>query len=203
MNRCNEFMALDATQRHEAVLKAGRCLNCYSVAHVVQDCPAASKCRDCSGAGQRKHASALHGHYVKRQPAAQPVVDRTEAGETGAETEVSVRRTRTEAKRVALLRVVAVRLINPETGRSTRVYCQCDPGSQVTLVSEGLVRELELKTDKTAVVTLRTMAGRTTPRLGQTNVVLQSLHSGETFDINRAWVVPDWSDDAEVLPHRY
>ena len=47
--------------------------------------------------------------------------------------------------KAALNRVTAVRLINPDNGKSKLVHCQHDLGSELTFVSSKLMSELKLK----------------------------------------------------------
>ena len=47
--------------------------------------------------------------------------------------------------KVPLNRIVAARLINPQTGKSKLVYCQQDGGSQLTITSNKWVEELNLE----------------------------------------------------------
>ena len=100
-------------------------------------------------------------------------------------------------------RISAVRVINPGTGVSTFAYAQHDSGSEVTLVSASPADKLSLRRGKTSVVTLHTVSGSTTSTFSQVSMKIQTLHNGDQFNINKALVMPAWSDESYTLPHRY
>jgi len=60
------------------------------------------------------------------------------------------------------LRTSAVRVLNPWTGKTTFAYAQHDTASQATLVSERLVKELDLNVDTSKAINIRTLAQQTT-----------------------------------------
>ena len=87
--------------------------------------------------------------------------------------DLTVRRINAKENGVILMRTSAVKVVNPITGKSTRVYAQHDTASQVTLISDNLKKELELEAVPDSTVTLRTLAdqkvccgGRTDFKLG-------------------------------------
>ena len=100
-----------------------------------------------------------------------------------------------------LLRTSAVQVINPRTGNSTLVYAQHDTASQVTLVSERLVNELDLNVNFDHVLNIRTLAEQTTKSAGFTELKLQSRTTNEVFEIKNALVVSNFMDDEGALPH--
>ena len=100
-------------------------------------------------------------------------------------------------------RISTVRVINPGTGVSTLAYAQHDSGSEVTLVSASLSDELSLRRGETSVVTLHTVSGSKTSTFSQVFMKVQTLHNGDQFNINKALVMPAWSDESYTLPHHY
>ena len=50
-----------------------------------------------------------------------------------------------ERVKAAYNRITTARIFNPVTGKQKIVYCQRDPGSQLTFISSRLVDELDLK----------------------------------------------------------
>ena len=95
----------------------------------------------------------------------------------------------------------AVKVANPATGKSTVAYAQLDTASQATLISDSLKNELGLRIKTDHSVTLRTLADKTVPIEGRANFNLESLFTGEQFKIDNALVVPQFSDDENILPH--
>ena len=84
-----------------------------------------------------------------------------------------------------LLCTSAVRVINPRTRNSTLVYAQHDTASQVTLVSERLVNELDLNVNSDHVINIWMLAEQTTKSAGFTELKLQSLTTNEVFEIKK------------------
>ena len=70
--------------------------------------------------------------------------------------------------RVILLRTSAVKVVNPKTGKSTLVYAHHDTGSQATLISDTLIKELGLETIPDPTITLRTLANQKVASGGRT-----------------------------------
>ena len=65
-----------------------------------------------------------------------------------------------ETVKVAYNRVTATRVVNPATGHSTKlVYCQHDPGSQLTFIASRLVEDLGLEPFDIASFKLDTPVG--------------------------------------------
>ena len=56
---CETFKTFANERKKRVVVNAGRCLNCLSLDHMVQNCMAPSKCRRCGPACSSKHAGAL------------------------------------------------------------------------------------------------------------------------------------------------
>ena len=100
-----------------------------------------------------------------------------------------------------LLCTSAVRVINPRIGNSTLVYAQHDTASQVTLVPERLVNELDLSVNSDHALNIRTLAEQTTKSAGFIELKLQSLTTNEVFEIKDALVVSNFRDNEGALPH--
>ena len=100
-----------------------------------------------------------------------------------------------------MLRTTDVKVANPATGKSTEARAQLDTASQATLISDSLKNELGLRIKTDHSVTLRALADKTVPIEGRANFELKSLSTGEQFKIDNALVVPQVSDDENILPH--
>ena len=208
---CEKFANLSIDCKRQMIINAGRCLNCLSLGHRARDCAFSSKCRKCAPNFEHKHASVLHDLYKQSNSvnvgaaevnrcrvlpeAGSGPVDETSDGEQAV-----VRKLKPNHD-VVLLRTSAVRVINPDTGKSTLAYAQHDTASQATLISEGLKTELGLNTNKDKTITISTLAQQTTPSYGLTDFSMESLTTGETFRVRDALVVPDFTEDLNTLPH--
>ena len=79
---------------------------------------------------------------------------------------------------MVLLRTCAVRVVNPDTKKSTLAYAQLDTASQATLISERLCNELGLTRNVNASTAIRTLGDFTTKCNGHSD--LTSLADGKT-----------------------
>ena len=104
-------------------------------------------------------------------------------------------------KRVVLLRTCAVRVINPDTKKSTLVYAQLDTASQAILISERLCNELGLKRNVNASTAIRTLGDFTTKCNAHSDFDLTSLADGKTYGIKGALIVSNFEDNENTLPH--
>ena len=147
--------------------------------HFVRECPRTSKCRICGPSSQTKHATALHECYdvvnlgAADEESAPIPAPRNKAGSSRPSHNFTVRKLNSNNNRAILLRTSAVKVVNPESGISTLAYTQHDTGSEVTLISENLKRELGLKTTPDPTVTIRTLADQKVDSEGRTNFKLQ------------------------------
>ena len=82
--------------------------------------------------------------------------------------------------KAALNRVTAARVLNPANGKSNLVYCQHDPGSQLTFVSSNLVRDLGLDPFDNVSFDMDTMIGR---KATTADLVIFNVHSLETDEL--------------------
>ena len=204
---CEKFKALNPRAKRQTVTDAKRCLNCLSLDHFVRNCAFPSKCRICGPQCRNKHAGALHECYDGVNLGAADRVGQVSRPIPAPRTNCRVsqdytcRKLNSVDNGVVLLRTSAVRVINPNTGKSTLAYAQHDTASQVTLISDALKTELGLETNSDPNVKIRTLSDETVDCKGRTAFKLESLHTGEKFVIENALVVPKFSDDDSTLPH--
>ena len=102
-----------------------------------------------------------------------------------------------------LTRILALRVINPQTGNSLNIYAQHDSGSEVTIVSDSLVNELGLENEGTSRIILHTVTERKKSDFHCVSFDVEALHNGDHFNIQQALVMNNWSDDSYTLPHDY
>ena len=82
---------------------------------------------------------------------------------------------------LVVLRTSAVKVISSNSGRCVLVYLQHDTASQVTLISERLSDELDLKMKDSNAITIRTLAEEITPANGVVQFNLESLTTTEIY----------------------
>ena len=111
------------------------------------------------------------------------------------------RKTNSVDKRVVLLHTCAVRVINPDTKKSTLAYAQMDTALQATLISERLCNELRLKRNVNASTAIRTLGDFTTKCNWHSDFDLTSLSDGKTYGIKGALNVSNFEYYENTLPH--
>ena len=114
---------------------------------MLRNCAYPSKCRKCRPDCRTKHVTAPHDYYVKPDDetlgaaGAASSAPTTGSGSANDYNVIVDRKIDSVDKLVVLLRTCAVRVINPDTKKSTQAYAQLDPASQATLISERLCNE--------------------------------------------------------------
>ena len=182
-------------QQRKTVIDANRCLNCLSRGHLARNCNQISKCRQCGPNSRNKHATALHEACAADAPTLGAASGGQNASvpahnEDGAQSDhpggLTTRKVTgldcsVSNQHVVLLRTSAVRVRNPNSGKSTLAYAQHDTASQATLITQTLCEKLKLETETDSTATLRTLGDQTAVTKGRTNFELKSLSTGEKF----------------------
>ena len=182
------FLQLNPKDRRNVMMKSGRCLNCLRN-HFVKTCTFGNNCRRCGNACDKKHFFLLHDYFVDtghRPP------------QTSAESAVTMRRVKIESVKAACNCVTAARVVNSATGHSKLMYCQHDPGSQLTFIASSLVEDLGPEPFDTAFFKLDTLVGE---KITSANLVKFNTHSIDTeelFSDVTAAVIPPCVDDVET-----
>ena len=159
-------------------MKSRKCLNCLHD-HFVEDCTFDNNCRSYSNACDKKHYFLLHDYFVDtghRPP------------ETSAEPAVTMRSVKIESVKAAYNRVTAVRVVNPATGHSKLMYCQHDPGSQLTFIASSLAEDLGLEPFDTFRLDTPVGDKNTSANLVKFNI--QCIDTEELFGDVTAAVIP-------------
>ena len=205
---CREFRSMSPSERREIVFTARRCYNCLG-SHLVKDCSERCNCRKCERVDVAKHFYMLHDYFVSAIPksprsSARFDRNRNKVGSSGVAEGfcVSVRSVKIGPTKAALNRIVATRVINPLNGKHTLVYCQHDGGSQLTLILDKLVKELELEPYDQSSFRMETLSGSKVTRANLVKFDLQSLFSEEVFALSNVVTNKPWKDDLDTLPHK-
>ena len=181
---------MNPSERKDVVFKARRCINCLG-AHTVKDCTQKCDCRRCQGSDISKHFFMLHEYFAPAVPKSfgnNERVDREENDDRNRSVaqgpSFPVRNVKIGSTKAALNRIVAARVMNPQTGKSKLFYCQRDGGSQLTIISNKLVEELNLEPYDQASFKIEIIKGVTLTHLDLVRFDLQSLFSDETFALS-------------------
>ena len=183
LSNCSEFLRLTPKDRYEVIIRSNRCLNCLP-SHLVKDCAFANNCRKCGTLAVRKHYYLLHDYFVR------PVDSQTMRNPDGTGRVAAYRSVKIENVKAAYNRATAARVLNPVTGEFRLVYCQHDPGSQLTFVSSNLDKELSLEPFDNTMFQLDTLIGNKTTCADLAKVNIQSLDTDESFGELNAVVHP-------------
>ena len=109
---------------------------------------------------------------------------------------------RVGSTKAVLNRIVATRILNPRNGKSKSIYCQEDGGSQLTLISTKLVKELDLESHDSASFCKETMTREKIICDNLVNYELQLLILDEVFNLSNVVARTLWQDDVDTQPHR-
>ena len=205
---CQRFRRMNPSERKDVVFKARQCFNCLG-AHLVKDCTQRCDCRRCQGSDICKHFFMLHEYSAPTVPKSfgnNERVDREENDDRNPSVaqgpSFPVRSVKIGLTKAALNRIVATRVVNPQTGKSKLVYCQQDGGSQLTIISNKLVEELNLEPYDQASFRIETMTEAMLTHWDLVRFNLQSSFSDETFALSNVVTHSPWRDDMNTLPHR-
>ena len=171
---CDNYQRLTLEEKRNAIIQAYRFLICLQ-SHSVEDCKFPCKCKHCK---QRmavpKHTTLLHEIYTTSFPTyPSENISSTERVAVGAAPLPSYNQKastlvvrKIEAQQTGILtRISAVQISNPCTRKNTLIYAQHDPGSQVTLISKTLLKELDLVPLGKSRITLHTILSNETSEL--------------------------------------
>ena len=204
---CEKFKKLGLEHRRQVVIEARRCLNCFGLGHFARNCGFASKCHKCGPIYYLKHATVLHDLYVQSSLVDFKATNTKESvnicdSPSSSKENKHVARKICPSNKIVLLCTCAVKVINPRTGRFTLAYAQHNTASQGTIVFKSWMDKLGLVASKSSEIHICTLANEFTPCRGVVNFELESLTTGERFDVENALVVLKLVDDECVLPHR-
>ena len=103
--------------------------------------------------------------------------------------------------KAACNRVTAARVVNSATGHSKLMYCQHDPGSQLTFIASSLVEDLGPVPFDTASFKLDTLVGDKNTSANLVKFSTHSIDTEELFSDVTVAVVRPCVDDVETLTH--
>ena len=143
LTKCEWFLKSSAEARKAFIAKQKLCYNCFSNKHSARECPSKRTCNveECG----KKHHKLLHESKKARVNMAREDIDYAVPSSEDEE-EVPHSHTYQMATQHGIsLRVLPVTLYNPDTNKSKRYNALLDDGSQSTLISERIYKELGLK----------------------------------------------------------
>ena len=203
---CQRFRRMNPSEGKDVVFKACRCFNCLG-AHLVKGCTQRCDCRRCQGTDIYKGFFMLHEYFASTVPKSfgnNERVDREENDDRNHSVaqgpSFPFRSVKIGSTKAVLHRIVAARIINLQTGKSKLVYCQKDGGSQLTIISNKLVEELNLEPSDQASFRIETMTGTTLTHSDLVRFNLQSLFSNETFALSNVVTHSPWRPQSGPIP---
>lgn len=130
---CTKFLDSSPQKRANYVKEAKLCFNCMRPGHFLKDCKAGT-CKHCSG----KHNSLLH--FERKLEVKIPSSEDTKAS--------SVLCSKNQCNSFSVLLATAVVLVTDSKGNKQKARAILDPGSQSSLITSRLYRELRLQGSK-------------------------------------------------------
>lgn len=130
---CSKFKALTPADRCKFAQENKLCINCLGIKHAYKDCKSQTRCKKCA----KPHHTLLHFP--------QPGEDKEEQENEPKDETIKVGISVTPNNSV-LLATALVRVTGPD-GIATIIRALIDPGSEASLMSEDLVKQLHLTTD--------------------------------------------------------
>jgi hypothetical protein len=137
IHHCETFKGRSAEERREQVNHLRLCLNCLG-RHRVRDCGSKNTCRTCA----QRHYTLLHNYYKRPDPP-------TRAPESDPSASVNMVRP-LHLNRVVLIATAQVIVCSP-TGKQTQTRALLDSGSEITLIAEHVVHQLQLPRTSSSV----------------------------------------------------
>ena len=197
--QCPEFTALSLSERAEAVRQHGLCWSCLTGGHVARKCPSRHRCSaapDCNG----RHHQLLHG-----APRVFPPSPAAGAQEQDGPRIVGATSSEDDSK--IILQMLPLQVIGPRGQRTVNVML--DLGSQVTLITERLARDLGLQ-GPTEKLNIGTIDGSHSYQSQRVEFSLQPNGANQTFHVCGARTTPilnvrglavNWPSVKQRWPH--
>ncbi|XP_032676814.1 uncharacterized protein LOC116846716 [Odontomachus brunneus] len=139
---CPSFVRGTPTQRRELVKKHGRCFNCLSHSHSVQNCTSKYSCRSC----HQRHHSLLHSSSSTAAKFETENCTGQSTPSDGSRAAVqSLLASRNKRASSQILLATAQVKVSGVDGRSSDVRALLDQGSEMSFISEHLAQSLRLK----------------------------------------------------------
>uniref|UniRef100_A0A8D8QE31 Peptidase aspartic putative domain-containing protein n=1 Tax=Cacopsylla melanoneura TaxID=428564 RepID=A0A8D8QE31_9HEMI len=167
--KCISFLKLDFPRRVEVLKNHNRCFNCLGT-HRMSDCRSASTCQTC----QKRHHTLIHreSNFPSFSP---PSTSQQES--TSSENVSCSFTTSKSLESTSVLLGTAQATILDSFGNPHPIRLICDPGSQVSLISEACVQRIGLQKHK-CDVTISGVGDNAVPeKNGAVSCVLTSCHS--------------------------
>ncbi|KFD49682.1 hypothetical protein M513_09379 [Trichuris suis] len=206
LEQCPQFLSLSPLCRAETLKNFGLCFRFIDSSHRARSCRSRRKC-GVDGCRLRHHPLCPPAPRVYA-PAPAQREERSATNFRPSSESTMIGTTVTNASEVVLLSVVPVMIASGDRVVST--YALLDAGSEGSLITERLARQLHLAKDR-CQLRLSTFHGQDPPQeLFKTTFQIRSVRGEKTFDIKNAIVVPslnvsnrtiDWSRIKGRLRH--
>ena len=146
---CNKFKGLDVDQRRALASSCGLCFNCLRSGHGAKECPSKSTCHDCNG---RHHTSLHKAKTGQTEKLAQEKQGDETKGAQASQANLSGCCSHRAANPVSqvILGTCFVPIRTPNGTRKVRALL--DSGSEITLLSQDLVKSLGITLERSKTV---------------------------------------------------
>lgn len=177
ISRCSRFLELSQENRFEWIKQGKLCFNCLKSGHLSSQC-LSGKCRNCN----KKHNTVLCKE--KSQSAQDTTMDQKSSNQLrNASTHFA-------RGRMVVLLATARAYANDKHNNQILVRILCDPGSQVSFISEKMASQLGLQKTRCSVSIEGVGSNALVSAQGIVNLKLFAIHSNYAFSMN-AYVLPN------------
>ncbi len=188
VTRCKSYLKLAVQERREMLGAGGCCFCCGKHGHMSSSCPTTVG-KGCSNCSSDRHTTTLCTRDSKKDTV-NAIIDSTDVGPVigGSDSsidldefigmieaeEAALTKRRVLVKRTSSLRIVAIRIRNPRTRKTTVVNALLDTGATGIYLSKRAARDLTLRGEE-KFVQVGTIHGQKQERCVLADVILESL----------------------------
>ena len=193
LHKCKIFIAMSKSERFEAVKKANLCFNCFHEGHSYKKCPKKSYCRE---GCKSKHSSLLHREQQETQHRASQEIKTRMPQETQAEGYAGS--TGNPSSAGISLQVLNA-IIKDREGRPHQVKVLLDQGSNVTLCTEDLVKDLHLS-GKPSDIKINTISGSSAYHSREYDMEITSMDADCTLQLRKVFSMKNLPCVSATIP---
>uniref|UniRef100_A0A5S6Q0D4 Peptidase aspartic putative domain-containing protein n=1 Tax=Trichuris muris TaxID=70415 RepID=A0A5S6Q0D4_TRIMR len=201
LSMCPQFTNATPNQRAEILKEHGRCFACLDGVHQARHCPRKVRC-------SAPRCSQRHHHLLHGSSRVWPTAVDSQALVNPGDSRTATIGTNTVGCDSICLSVVPITVFADTL--SVQTFALLDPGSQGTLVTDEVVRRLNLKKNSSNIRISTFHGNDPSLRVFSVDFSIRGRKDGQRFEVNGALVVPslnlsshvvNWNEERCKWPH--
>ena len=187
-SKCQKFLSLLSHQSEKAISNASRCYSCFGKGHCIQDCRSTRNCSHCN----ERHHSLLHSSEKQKPPSHQnkpsnsqkdhqlsqsSKLPESSSSNSGSTSFLNICSTQSSSSSMILPTALVV--LNDVHGSPVQVRALLDTGSQVSAISENLLKRLGLPRSQSRVPIVGLAGGGSVHSKGKLTLSIRSLKQSQ------------------------